>query len=57
MSEILNETKINSIQGFRKVIGENKSSKMVFVNHLGKPITYYIRQVDKKTSKIHQTLR
>jgi hypothetical protein len=29
-------------------VSENKSSKVVFVNHQGKPITYYIKQETNK---------
>lgn len=35
------------------MVNENKSSKVVFVNHQGKPITYYIKHEPKN----HRDLR
>jgi hypothetical protein len=44
MNLVLNESPLNNYQGLKKLTDQNKSSKVVFVNHQGKPITYYIRQ-------------
>lgn len=40
---VLNEQELNNYNGLKKVVNQNNSSKIVFVNHQGKPITYYIK--------------
>ena len=57
MNLVLKERQLNNYQGLKKVVCDNKSRKVVFVNHQGKPITYYIKQEHKPYYTVENTCK